>query len=345
MNLKVVITSIFAAGLILSCSAAPQSLVVMTHDSFAISEPVIAAFEEEYDAEVTFLPSGDAGSTLNRAILSKDAPVADVLYGVDNTFLSRAIDEQLFLPYAPDALSDVVPQVSLVQGKQMVPINYGDVCINYDKSYFAERNLAIPRSLDDLLQPEYGGLLVVENPATSSPGLAFLLATVAEYGPSGYLEYWQALKDNGLVVVNDWETAYYTNFSGSAGQGPQPMVVSYGTSPAAEVIFAGTDLDDAPTASLVGKNMCFRQIEYAGVLKGTQQLTLAQAFMDFMLSPAFQSDIPLNMFVYPVNQEAAIPQEFTDFAQVPDEPAEVDPAIVAQYRESWIAAWRELFTN
>jgi len=345
MNLKVVITSIIAAGLILSCSAAPQSLVVMTHDSFAISEPVIAAFEEEYDAEVTFLPSGDAGSTLNRAILSKDAPVADVLYGVDNTFLSRAIDEQLFLPYAPDALSDVVPQVSLVQGKHMVPINYGDVCINYDKSYFAERNLAIPRSLDDLLQPEYGGLLVVENPATSSPGLAFLLATVAEYGPSGYLEYWQALKDNGLVVVNDWETAYYTNFSGSAGQGPQPMVVSYGTSPAAEVIFAETDLDDAPTASLVGKNMCFRQIEYAGVLKGTQQLTLAQAFMDFMLSPAFQSDIPLNMFVYPVNQEAAIPQEFTGFAQVPDEPAEVDPAIVAQYRESWIAAWRELFTN
>lgn len=345
MNIKHLILFIMGAGLAFSCAAAPQSLIVMTHDSFAISESILSAFEEQYGTQVTFLPSGDAGSTLNRAILSKDAPVADILYGVDNTFLSRALAENLFLPYAPAASKDIVSDVSLVPGKQLVPINYGDVCINYDKSYFAQQGLALPQNLDSLLDPKYNGLLVVENPATSSPGLAFLLATIAEYGPSGYLDYWQGLKDNGVVVVNDWETAYYTNFSGSAGQGPQPMVVSYGTSPAAEVIFAEDDLTEAPTASLVGPNMCFRQIEYAGILKGTEQLELAQAFMDFMLSPEFQSDIPLNMFVYPVNRQAEIPQEFMDYAQVPQQPARLDPDMIAQYRESWIAAWREVFTN
>jgi len=345
MKIKNIILLIIGAALLLSCTAGPDTLVVMTHDSFAISEPVIAVFEQEYNIEITFLPSGDAGSTLNRAILSKDAPVADVLYGVDNTFLSRAIEEKLFLPYAPAALAQAVADIPLVPGKQLVPVDYGDVCINYDKSYFSSQGLALPQTLDDLLDPAYNGLLVVENPATSSPGLAFLMATIAEYGHNGFLDYWKSLKENGLVVVNDWETAYYTNFSGSAGQGPQPMVVSYATSPAAEVIFAEEQLDDSPTASLVGPNMCFRQIEYAGILKGTQKLELARAFIDHMLSPAFQSDIPLNMFVYPVNQEAIIPQEFIDYAQVPQKPAVLESDMIAQYRGSWIAAWRELFTN
>lgn len=345
MKIKNYLLLLGCTVLLLSCAAGPDTLVVMTHDSFAISEPVIAAFEQSHNVQVTFLPSGDAGSTLNRAILSKDAPVADVLFGVDNTFLSRALEEKLFLPYAPAALSQIIAEIPLVPGKQMVPVDYGDVCINYDKSYFAEQGLALPQTLDDLLDPSYKGLLVVENPATSSPGLAFLLATIAEYGPEGFLNFWKALKENGLVVVNDWETAYYTNFSGSAGQGPQPMVVSYATSPAAEVIFAEEELDASPTASLVGPNMCFRQIEYAGILKGTQKLELAQAFIDHMLSPVFQSDIPLNMFVYPVIQGAEIPQEFIDHAQIPQKPAVLEAELIAQYRESWIAAWRELFTN
>ncbi len=345
MKISKYLLLMISAALLFSCAAGPETLVVMTYDSFAISEPVIAAFEQENNVQVTFLPSGDTGSTLNRAILSKDAPVADVLYGVDNTFLSRALEEDLFLPYAPDALAQVASDIPLVPGKQMVPVDYGDVCINYDKSYFSEKGLALPQTLDDLLDPSYNGLLVVENPATSSPGLAFLLATIAEYGPNGFLDYWEALKENGLVVVNDWDTAYYTNFSGSAGQGPQPMVVSYATSPAAEVIFAEEELDTSPTASLVGPNMCFRQVEYAGILRGTQKLQLAQAFIDYILSPAFQSDIPVNMFVYPVNKDAEIPQEFIDHAQIPQEPAVLEAELIAQYRESWIAAWREIFTN
>ena len=211
----------------------PAELTVMTHDSFAISEEVVAAFEEANDVHVTFLASGDTGAALNKAILTRDAPLADVFYGVDNTFLSRALEADIFESYQPLALANVPASFRLDPENRMTPVDYGDVCINYDKAYFAENNLPIPASLEHLLKPEYNGLLAVENPATSSPGLAFLLATVAHFGDPGYLDFWADLRDNGLVVVNDWETAYYANFSASSGQGPQPLVVSYGSSPPA----------------------------------------------------------------------------------------------------------------
>jgi len=333
---------IIGASIIAACGREPTSLVVMTHDSFAISEATIVAFEEENDIDVVFLPSGDAGSTLNRAILVKGAPIADILFGIDNTFLSRAIDEDLFDVYITPLMKEI-PDVFKLDGQnRVVPIDYGDVCINYDKQFFHENNLDIPSSLDDLANPKYANLLVVENPATSSPGLAFMLATIAEYGENGYLDFWKELKENGVVIVNDWGTAYYTNFSGSVGQGAQPMVVSYSTSPAAEVIFAEEEIDESPTASLVGRNMCFRQIEFAGILKGSKNRALAEKFIDFMLSTRFQEDIPLNMFVFPVNQNAHIPKEFLDHIQVPEHSAVVDTEEIAENRDVWIEAWREL---
>ncbi len=214
--------------------------------------------------------------------------------------------------------------------------------LTYDKRYFADKDFPVPSSLEDLINPEYQGLLVVENPATSSPGLAFLLATIAEYGPGGFESYWQQLKENGVVVVNDWNTAYYTNFSGSAGKGPQPLVVSYGTSPAAEVIFADPKIDVAPTASLVGENMCFRQIEFVGILKGTKNRKLAEKFVDYMLSKRFQEDIPLNMFVFPTNETAILPAEFNEFVQIPEQPAELSVDQISSNREQWIETWRAL---
>jgi thiamine transport system substrate-binding protein len=334
---------LFAVVLMLSACApkGPAALTVMTHDSFAASEAVVLAFEQANNVKVTFLASGDAGAALNKAILSKDAPLADVFYGVDNTFLSRALEADIFEAYQSPALENIPPAFQLDGSQRLLSVDYGDVCINYDKSYFAENNLAIPAALEDLLKPEYNGLLAVENPATSSPGLAFLLATVAHFGDPGYLDFWAALRDNGLVVVNDWETAYYTNFSASSGQGPQPMVVSYGSSPPAEVIFAETKPEDAPTASIVGPDTCFRQIEFAGILKGTGQRALAEKFVDFMLSQQFQEDMPLQMFVFPVNPDAALPDEFVRYAQIPDQPAQLDPAEIAANREKWIAAWTE----
>ena len=327
--------------LLASCAptpAGPQTITVMTHDSFAISEDVIKAFEADNNAKVSFIQSGDAGSMLNQAVLTKDAPIADVIFGVDNTFLFRALDADVFEAYPSPALNDIADEFKLDPSNRALPVDYGDVCINYDKAYFTENNLAVPQSFDDLAKPEYKGLLVVENPATSSPGLAFLLATRAHFG-DGYLDYWKNLKDNGVVVVDGWETAYYTNFSASSGKGPQPMVVSYASSPAAEVFFASTPLTESPTASIVALGMCFRQIEFVGILKNGQNNDLAQKFVDFMLSQKFQEDMPLNMFVYPVNKNAKLPEVFVKYAQVAESPAVLSYSEIAKNRDVWIEAW------
>jgi len=319
----------------------PATLTVMTHDSFAISEDVVTAFEQENNVDVVFLASGDAGTMLNKAILAKDAPLADVMFGVDNTFLSRALEADIFDAYQSPALSDVPAEFVLDSSYRALPVDYGDVCINYDKKYFEENNLAVPASFEDLAKPEYNGLLVVQNPATSSPGLAFMLATRAYFG-DGFLDYWQSLKENGVVVVDGWETAYYTNFSASSGQGPQPMVVSYASSPAAEVFFASEPPADAPTASIIASGMCFRQIEFVGILKNGENRDLAEKFVDFMLGKQFQEDMPLNMFVYPVSQSAQLPEVFTQYAQVADQPADIAYADIAANRDAWIEAWNEV---
>ena len=329
--------------LLASCApkpAEPRAITVLTHDSFAISEDVVKVFESENNAKVSFIQSGDAGSMLNQAILTKDAPIADVIFGVDNTFLSRALEADIFEAYQSPALTDIPDEFKLDPSNRALPVDYGDVCINYDKVYFAENNLALPQSFEDLAKPEYKDLLVVENPATSSPGLAFLLATRAHFG-DGYLDYWKSLKDNGVVVVDGWETAYYTNFSASSGKGPQPMVVSYASSPAAEVFFASPAPTEAPTASIVASDMCFRQIEFVGILKNGQNNDIAQKFVDFMLSQQFQEDMPLNMFVYPVNKNAKLPEVFVKYAQVAESPAVLSYSEIASNRDAWIEAWTE----
>jgi len=318
--------------------AEPQTLTILTHDSFAVSEEVVKSFEDANNAKIVFLQSGDAGAVLNKAILTRDAPLADLLFGVDNTFLSRAFEADIFESHASPVLKNIPDEFKLDSSNSALPVDYSDVCVNYDKKYFAEKNLAVPQSLEDLTKPEYKGLLVTENPATSSTGLAFLIATISRFGDS-FTDYWSALRDNGLVVVDGWETAYYTNFSGSSGRGPQPMVVSYATSPAAEVIFAGIPLDDAPTASILGPYSCFRQIEFVGILKGTQHRPLAEKFIDFMLGKEFQEDMPLQMFVYPVNPNAELPAEFVKYAQVPEQPVTL---IVAANLDEWIQLWTEI---
>ncbi len=322
--------------------AGPRELKVMTHDSFDISEEVIKAFEEKYNAKLTFLKSGDTGTALNKAILSKDAPLADVFYGVDNTFLSRALDAGIFEPYASPMLAHIPDNLKMDPENRALPVDYGDVCLNYDKTYFQEKNLAVPQTLEDLTKPEYKDLLVVENPATSSPGLAFMLATVGHFGPDKFMDFWKALRENDVLVVDDWNTAYFTHFSGSAGKGAYPLVVSYATSPAAEVYFAETPIEEPPTGAIIAPETCFRQVEFVGILKGTKNRDLAEKFVDYMLDLPFQQDIPLHMWVFPARPDAELPEVFVKFAKVAEKPAYVSPEDIAQHRDEWIKAWTEV---
>lgn len=323
----------------ISTSSEPRTLTVMTHDSFAVSEEVIAAFEAQHKARLEFRSAGDTGTALNKAILAKGAPLADVFYGVDNTFLSRALKEDIFIPYDSPMLSDIPESFQLDPENRLLPVDFGDVCLNVDLDYFGELQLPIPQTLDDLLKPEYAGLLVVTNPATSSPGLAFLMATIAQYGDPGYLEYWRTLRENNLGVVNDWESAYYTEFTRAGGA--YPIVLSYASSPAFEVIYAETPLETPPTAAITSTGMCFRQVEFVGILQGTEKQDLAEKWVDFMLSTTFQEDMPLQMFVFPVNRQAKLDERFTRHLVNPDQPASLPYEEIAAKREAWIQAWTE----
>ena len=337
--------------LITSCSDATpktqydQTLTIMTHDSFTVSEKVISKFEDQYNTKVNILNSGDGNTIVNLAILNKTDPLADVLYGIDNTLLTRALDANILEKYESPLTSNIADQFLSDTRQHVTPIDYGDVCINYDKSYFSDNDIEIPNSLQSLTNPDYANLLVVQNPAASSPGLAFLLATIGHFGSDEYLEFWADLKNNGVKVVENWEIAYYTEFSGSSGNGNYPLVVSYASSPPAEVIFADEPVEEAPTGSIVANETCFRQIEFVGILNGTTNRMLSEDWIDFMLSKTFQEDIPMQMFMFPVNTESELPLEFIEHAQLSNNPSIVSPKDIDTHREDWIKSWSALMLN
>jgi len=317
---------------------APTEVVLVTHESFAVSDDVLAEFERESGFELRVLKAGDAGEVVTRALLTAGNPQGDVLFGVDNNLLSRALEGDVFEPYESPLLESVDERYVLDPEHRATPIDHGEVCLNYDKAWYAERGIAPPDSIADLTEERFRNQLVVENPATSTPGLAFLLATVARYGDPGWQEYWRGLRANGVLVVDGWEEAYTVRFSGAAGStGNRPIVVSYASSPPAEVIFRDPRPKEAPTAVI--EDSCFRQIEFAGVLRGARNEEGARKLIDFMLSTRFQEDIPLNMFVFPVNREAELPPEFVEHAVVPESPHELPPEEIEENRERWVDEW------
>lgn len=321
-----------------SVALAEEVLTVMTHDSFSVSEDVVADFQKAHNVKVQFLKAGDAGAALNQAILSKNNPMADVFFGVDNTFLSRAISADIFVAYDAPQLANIPAELKQDSGNRLLPVSYGDVCLNIDKAWFAKKGLPAPTTLEDLVKPAYKSLIVVENPATSSPGLAFVMATVAHFGEQGYLEYWKKLRANDVKVTNGWSEAYWGDFT-AASDGSRPIVVSYASSPAATVYYSEKPLKESPTAAVLGPQTGFRQVEFVGVLRGAKQPELAKKFVSFMLSPRFQQDIPLQMWVYPANKKAQLPEVFVKHAASMKEPATLDPKVIAAKREQWIQDW------
>ena len=348
VRLGLAATAVFVAvGLTLSsCSAGAggdedADIVLVTHDSFALSDEVLAQFTEQTGLTVEVRGSGDAGALTSQLALTKDNPLGDAAFGVDNAFASRAVEEGVFADYTSPAATGGAADYAYPGSSALTAIDYGDVCLNIDTRYFAERELAEPATLADLTKREYKDLTVVESPATSSPGLAFLLATIVDADASGvaggWQQYWKDLADNGVQVTDGWTQAYNVEFSGSAGQGSRPIVVSYASSPAAEV---GADGSAPPTKALA--DTCFRQIEYAGVLAGAANPEGAQQLIDFLLSPAAQADLPGQMFVFPVQRDTLLPAAFSEYAAKPETPLTMEPAVIGENRDKWIAEWRAI---
>jgi len=326
-----------------ACGDDPDTVTLVAYDSFPTEgtalNDALAEFTDDTGIAVELLIAGDTGSMLSKAALTAGNPEGDVMWGVDSTYLSRALDAGVFEPYESSALDSIPADLrALVPGFEATPVDYGDVCVNYDIGWFAERQLDPPTGFDDLLRPDYSELLVVENPATSSPGLAFLLATIAAYG-DGWRDYWTSLAANGVEVIDGWTEAYYERFSW-AGGGPRPLVVSYASSPPAEVIFADPPRTDAPTA--VVTSTCFRQIEFAGVLDGTDAPEQARELVDFLASERFQRELPLTLFVYPADASVELPSEFVEFTAVPESPLTLEPADIEANRSTWIDEWTEI---
>jgi thiamine transport system substrate-binding protein len=314
------------------------TITLVTHDSFAVTDGVLEAFTKQSGIKVTVAKGKDAGVMVNEAVLTKGKPLGDVMWGTDNTLLSRAAKEKIFVPYKSPELGKLNPAaVALVPGNEATPVDLGDVCINTDTAYFTGKNLAVPTSLDDLADPKYKDLFVAPSAATSSPGLAFMLATVAKYGPDKYVDYWKKLRANGVKIVDGWTTAYTVDFSGSSGKGSRPIVVSYGSSPPAEVTDPAAT--SAPTA--VMESSCFRQVEFVGILAGTKHRLAAQKLIDFLLTDAFQADMPGQMYVFPARTDTKVPDAWTKFAVLPKTPLLVSPADIAANRDKWIKQWND----
>ena len=313
-----------------------RTVTLLTHDSFWISEGVLQDFTEQTGVTVELQMAGDTGQLLASAILTASNPVADVIFGIDNTFLQRALDAEIFSAYESPALVHIPNEIQLDPQHRVTPVDFGDVCINYWIDSF-DADLPVPENLDDLIDPRYYGQLVVQNPETSSPGLAFLLATIAEYGED-WEAWWTALRNNGVTVTSGWEDAYEGEFV--AGGGDRPLVVSYASSPPAEVIYSEAPISSPPTGVLT--DTCYRQIEFAGIVNGTNNQESAEALVDFMLSERFQEDIPNSMLMFPASVNAELPQVFIEFAEVIATPYMLAPEFIEENRNDWTERWTEI---
>lgn len=344
--LAVASAALGACGSTTATSSAPATsppvegarVTLLAHDSFVVSEKLRDEFTERTGITVDILTGGDAGTMVAGAILAAGAPTADVLFGIDNTLASRALAANVFEPYTATDSSMLRGELSTDTADGLLtPIDFGDVCVNIDDAYFADAGIPAPTSLDDLVKPEYRDLLVVEDPGTSSPGLAFMLATIARYG-DGWTDYWQQLNDNGVAVAGSWTDAYTGRFTAGGGNGDRPLVVSYATSPPAEIVYASEPKPTEPSTSVMTDG-CYRQVEYAGVLAGTPNAEAAGAVIDWLLSAEVQADLPLSMFVFPARDGVQLPDVFTKFAATVPDPLQLDPAQVSDSLAGWLADW------
>ena len=335
---KLIPVAVIATLMLAGCSSPAEQndkLILVTHDSFALSKGTLEKFTKATGIEVEVQSAGDAGELVNKLVLTKDSPLGDVVYGIDNTFASRAVENGVLENYVSKDVTDAEAGFLLPAdqgGKQLTPIDSGDVCVNVDHDWFTEAGLEEPKTLDDLLKPEYKNLLVVEAANSSSPGLAFLLATIAAYGDGGWQDYWKNLIGNGAKVDASWSDAYYVDFSGPSSEGDRPLAVSYASSPPFEVKDG-----HVPTGALL--DTCFKQTEYAGVIAGTKHAKQAQQLVDFLFSVTVQNDIPENMYVFPVNAKATLPDGWSEYAQVATDPYVVSPKDIDANREEWLAEW------
>jgi thiamine transport system substrate-binding protein len=325
-------------------SSAPKSdgkitdVVLVAHDSFSLPKKLIRKWEADTGYQLVVRASGDAGELTSKLVLTQDSPTGDVAFGVDNAFAGRALAAGVFAPY--DVQLPAGAEAFALEGDTehaLAPIDTGDVCVNVDTAWFADHDLAPPSTLDDLLDPSYKDLFVTPGAPTSSPGFAFLLATIAAKG-DGWQDYWTRLMANGAKLTKGWEDAYYVDFTAGGGKGAtRPIVLSYDSSPAFTV---DEKSNTSTTKALL--DTCSRQVEYAGVLAGAKNEPGAEALLSLLLSPEAQAALPESMYVFPVRDGVDLPADWARFAQRPTRTLDISAADIEADRDSWLTEWADL---
>lgn len=318
---------------------APKVVTLLTYDSFALDDGAADAFEHATGARIEVLAAGDSGAMLAGALLNAGSPEADVIFGIDNTTATRVLSAPLLEDFTPVAANDLAAELTAPgeASNVLTPIDTSEVCVNVDLDWFSEKGIAPPADFESLKSPDYRDLLVVENPVNSSPGLAFMLGSIEVFGEDGWLDYWQALKGNGVRVSPSWDDAYYNDYTVNGGE--RPLVLSYASSPPAEVVFSEGALDEP--SSGVSDGTCVTQVEYAGVLAGAEHPDLARELVEFMLSDSWQEAVALSNFVYPVT-DVELPEEFRLWAPRPQDPVVIDAAAASPNLDDWLEQWRSV---
>ena len=335
---------IFSLGLLavavlattVSAQAAPDELRVMVHSSFSLPKPLLAQFETQSKVKLSIIKGGDAGEMLNKLILTRAQPVADVVFGIDNALVLKAQAAQVIEPFPNASLHGPAP---LALGHGVVPVDYGYVNLNYDKAWVAKSGVPLPKSLDDLTQATYRDWLLVQNPATSSPGYAFLLATIAGLGEEKAFDWWAKMRANGLKVTKGWSEAYYTDFSRNGGK--YPVVVSYATSPAAEVFYSKDKLTESPTGNLFVKGGVFRQVEGVALVKGGGQREAAAKFIEFLRSAPVQEALQTSMWMFPAEARTPRP-EVMRHGPEPTAYDSLSADVIADKGAQWVSRWTQV---
>lgn len=335
-NLRLLLSFILVAVILVvgGCKKeTPKNLTVYTYSSFSVKliDNIKNHFKTKYNLTVDFKSFSDTGPLFNQLLQEKNNPVADVVIGLDSSYFAKALKEDLFQPYQPANLSLVNKDLIFDPEYRLIPFDYGYVLFNYD----SQKLDSLPKTHRDLLQPQFKKKIIISNPLTSSPGQVFLLTTIALYGEDGYLDYWRQLKANLLTIAPGWDEAYgmYTN-------GEAPIVLSYGTSPAYHLLYENTERYQA----LILDDAAYAQIEGAGIIKNTANLTNAKLLMDYLLSAEFQALIPENQFMYPVRSDVTLPESFRIAAKV-DKILNLPLDKVTANLERWLQEWEQVINE
>ncbi|MFC7778472.1 thiamine ABC transporter substrate binding subunit [Pantoea sp. GCM10028869] len=306
--------------------AAKPVLTVYTYDSFSADwgpgPAVKKAFEAQCDCELKYVALEDGVSLLNRVRMEGKNSKADVVLGLDNNLVQAAEKTGLFAESSVDTRSLKLPDGW--NNQTFIPFDYGYFAFVYDKNKLKNP----PKSLKELVESPEKWRVIYEDPRTSTPGLGLLLWMQKVYGDNA-ADAWQKLAQKTVTVTKGWSEAY-----GLFLKGESDLVLSYTTSPAYHIIeekkenYAAAEFSEGH----------YLQVEVAAQLASSKQPKLAQQFMQFMVSPAFQQTIPTGNWMYPVIK-SDLPAGYQTL-QVPAKALQFTPAEVADHRAAWISAWQ-----